>query len=102
MKKLWFNQSGDEEGASEMPLGDTIDKFTPSGEFVYRHAFDENKVPKSIKITVKSLHCRYLKLELENLYSKLNFANSQAEVDRIYSAIDYLTRVKNKKEYNCN
>ena len=57
----------------------------------------KNKVPKSIKITVKSSHCRYLKLELENLYSKLNFANSQAEVDRIYSAIDYLTRVKNKK-----
>lgn len=101
-KNLWFNQSGDDDGAPELPLGDTIDKFTPTGEFVYSHPFDENKVPKSIKITVKSSHCRYLKLELENLYNKLNFANSQQEIEKIYSAIDLLQKVRNKKIYNCN
>jgi|TARA_R110000823_G_scaffold309032_3_gene433012 hypothetical protein len=100
MKKLWFNQSGDEEGEPELPLGDTIDKFTPSGEFVYSHEFDERGVPSSIKVVIDSTHCSFLNDEINNLYSRLNFANDQEEIERIYSSIDILAEVKGKN--NCN
>ena len=32
-KNLWFNQSGDEEGAPELPMGDTIDSFDELTDF---------------------------------------------------------------------
>jgi len=100
MNKLWFNQSGEEEGEKDLPLGDTIDKFTPSGELAYSHPFDESGVPEEVKITTEIEHCEYIKTELENNYSELNFANSQIEIEKIYSKIDMLEEIQQNQKCN--
>ena len=102
-KNLWFNQTGmdmtDGEDSPELPLGDTIDKFDSTGKFSYSHPFDEKGVPDEIKVQTKNPHCRFIKLQLEKLYNDLNFANSQEQIDYIYSSIDNMEELQNECYY---
>tara|TARA_R110000744_G_scaffold171861_2_gene290380 strand:+ start:1820 stop:2131 length:312 start_codon:yes stop_codon:yes gene_type:complete len=97
-RNLWFNQSGidttDGEDSPELPLGDTIDKFDSSGKFSYTHPFDENGVPDEIKVSIRNPHCRFITLQIEKLYNDLNFANSQQQIDNIYSSIDRMEEIQ--------
>ncbi len=86
----------DGEDTPELPLGDTIDKFDPSGNIWYSHPFDERGVPDEIKVNIRNAHCKFVKLQLEKLYNDLNFANSQAEIDTIYSSIDKMEEIQNE------
>jgi|TARA_B100001094_G_scaffold250781_2_gene248403 hypothetical protein len=86
----------DGEDSPELPLGDTIDKFDPSGNIWYSHPFDERGIPDEIKVNIRNAHCKFVKLQLEKLYNDLNFANSQAEIDTIYSSIDKMEEIQNE------
>ena len=88
----------DGQDVPELPLGDTIDKFDSSGKFSYTHPFDEYGVPDEIKVSIRNPHCRFIKLQVEKLYNDLNFANSQKEIDKIYSNIDKMEEIQS----NCN
>jgi len=82
-----------DEDMPDMPVGDTIDQFDTSGIIAYSHPFDEAGVPEEINVRVKSPRCKFIRTEIDTLYTKLNYARSQYEIEKIYESIDQMEQI---------
>ena len=89
-----------EEDMPSLPMGDTIDKFDPMGTMNYSHPFDESGTPEEVNITIETGHCNFMSSELDTLYSDLNFARSQEDVDKIYKKIETLEEMISNQKCN--
>ena len=95
MRKLWFNQTGEEEVYEEellaqIPKGDRLDVFDPQGGFKYSHKFGFDDLPDEVRWNEEAEHCEFINTERERAMNNQNFVQTQEEIDKLNKKLDLL------------
>ncbi len=96
MRKLWFNQMG--EDVPDIAIGDMLDKYDSTPNLRHIHPFGFDDLPSDVKFNEQGEHCEFLKTEREQLLTKMNFAKTQQEIDDIYQALEILSEAGSGEE----